>query len=316
MDIRVATFNCENLFARFKFKSNVDPNKAVKDGWIVDKTKFEIHKEVEKKLTAKTIIETKADVIALQEVESLDTLRKFRNDYLGGRKRYPYCIVIDGNDPRRIDVGLLSRYPIENIDTHINDYDASSKSYEFSRDCLECDIVVSGSKRVRLFINHFKSMLDKTNPCKGRQLTRARRMAQAKKVVKIVSSKMNLDKDDFVILGDFNDYLENDQQGKSAILDLVSWNNVENVVTRLPESEQWTHYFEGNKKCGTSHSYKQLDYVLISKSLAKKNPHSVPSIVRKGITTNAKKYPGPRFPGVTAQYAASDHCPVSILLKI
>jgi endonuclease/exonuclease/phosphatase family metal-dependent hydrolase len=312
----MATFNCENLFARFKFKSNIDPSKAVKDGWVIDKTKFDINKEVEKKLTAKTILETKADVIALQEVENLDTLRKFRNDYLGGRARYPYCLVIDGNDPRRIDVGLLSKYPIENIATHINDYSASSKSYEFSRDCLECDVIVSNSKKIRLFINHLKSMLDKTNPCKGRQLTRARRLSQAKMVVKIVSSKMNLDKDDFVILGDFNDYLENDQQGQSAILDLVGWNKVENVVSRLPKSEQWTHYFEGDKKCGTFQSYKQLDYILISKSLVKKNPNSVPDIIRKGITTGATKYTGPRFPGVTAKYAASDHCPVSISLKI
>ncbi|MGQ0606124.1 MAG: endonuclease/exonuclease/phosphatase family protein [Candidatus Nitrosotenuis sp.] len=316
MDVRIATFNCENLFARFKFKSNIDPSKAIKDGWMVDKTKFDIFNQTEKKLTAKTILETKAQIIALQEVENLDTLRKFRSDYLGGRKRFPYCLVIDGNDPRRIDVALLSKYPIENIVTHVNDYNSSSKSYEFSRDCLECDIVLPNSKKIRLFVNHFKSMLDKSNPCKGRQLTREKRQRQARKVVKIVSAQMNLDKDNFVILGDFNDYLEDDEQGKTAITELVKWNKVENVLERLPKEEQWTHYYKGNKKCGTSESYKQIDYILISKSLAKANPNTKPLIVRQGITTSAKKYTGQRFPGVTAKLQASDHCPISISLKV
>lgn len=102
MDVRIATFNCENLFARFKFKSNVNLDKITKDGWAVDKTKFDILNPTEKKLTAQTILQTKAQVVALQEVESLETLKKFRSDYLGGRKLYPYCLVIDGNDPRRI----------------------------------------------------------------------------------------------------------------------------------------------------------------------------------------------------------------------
>ncbi|WP_268542012.1 endonuclease/exonuclease/phosphatase family protein [Candidatus Nitrosotenuis cloacae] len=316
MDVRIATFNCENLFARFKFSSNADPGKAVKDGWSVDKTKFDILKPVEKKLTGKAILETGADIIALQEVENLDTLRKFRTDYLGGRKRFPYCIAIDGNDPRRIDVALLSRYPIENIATHVDEYDSSARSYEFSRDCLECDAVLPNSKRIRFFINHLKSMLDKKDPCNGRENTRKRRQRQAERVKEIVSEEMNPDKDHFVILGDFNDYPEDDSHGKSAIMDLVGWSKVENVLERLPEQERWTHYYKGTKKCGNLDSYKQIDYILISKSLAKANPDAVPTVIRKGITTDAKRYTGARFAGVGAKTAASDHCPVSISLNV
>jgi len=38
-----------------------------------------------------------------------------------GRSGYPYILLIDGNDPRGIDVAILSRYPIIDVKTHIFD---------------------------------------------------------------------------------------------------------------------------------------------------------------------------------------------------
>ena len=89
---RLATFNVENLFARFKFEGNVDSAEAVKDGWNVNETCFDISDAAEKLITGQLIRDTKADVIALQAVENLDTLKRFRSDYLGGPSAYPYAI--------------------------------------------------------------------------------------------------------------------------------------------------------------------------------------------------------------------------------
>ena len=45
--IRIGTFNCENLFARYKFNSNVDPANAAKNGFDINMTKFTILREPE-----------------------------------------------------------------------------------------------------------------------------------------------------------------------------------------------------------------------------------------------------------------------------
>ena len=183
--IRIATFNCENLFARFKFNKNVDPEKAVKEGFDINMLSFELLSETEKKLTAKAIIALDADVIALQEIENLDVLKRFRSDRLKSMK-YTFCMLVDGNDPREIDVAVLSRFPLVATRSHQHLRDGSDNL--FSRDCLEVDVDVGG-KTLTLFVNHFKSMLDKNNPAQGRKNTRAKRVKQAAAVKKIVEER-------------------------------------------------------------------------------------------------------------------------------
>jgi predicted extracellular nuclease len=311
--VRIASFNVENLFARFRFDDNVNPDNAVRDGWDVNETLFRLQDDDSKRLTGETILATRADVIALQEVENLDVLKRFRSLYLGGRSVYPYALSIDGNDPRLIDVAILSKHPIVHIRSHQER--RGGGSYIFSRDCLEVDLRI-GERTLTLFVNHLKSMLDKADPRHGRRNTHARRVVQAKEVRRIVNERFGAQagKQPFVILGDMNDYLETDAQGTSGIRDLVGWSQVEDVVARLPADDRWTHYFPGDRQL--LEGYHQLDYVLVSRSLAAAST-GVPEIVRMGLPTGATRYDGPRFDGVGKVIPkASDHCPVVFELQL
>ena len=303
--VRIATFNCENLFARFKFNAGIDPATISASGWEIDKTKFEVNRPEARKITGMAVKATKADVVAFQEVENLDVLKRFRADYLGGFKEFPHAVLIEGNDPRLIDVAVLSRLPIEHVRTYHHVKESPTKrSFVFSRDCLEVD-VRAGNKVITLFVNHLKSMLG------GRAQTRARRELQAKTVKQIVTDRFGAAAggERFVILGDLNDYMTTDASGPPGIGDIVNWNQVENVIERLPAADRWTHYFAGGN------DYKQLDYILASQALTPAI-QSV-EIVRKGLPKKAVKYTGPRFPGVgEKEPKASDHCPVVMVLSL
>jgi len=306
--IRLGTFNCENLFARYKFNKNVDPAKATKNGFDINMVNFEIFNEEDKKSTAKAIAELNADVLALQEVENLDVLKRFRTDRLKPLK-YTHAILVDGNDPRQIDVAVLSRFELVAVRSfqHIRDGNA----FLFSRDCLEVDVDVNGTV-LTLFVNHLKSMLDKNNPSQGRKTTRAKRVKQAAEVKKIVEARFGANPGAagrWAVVGDLNDFLVPSQGTTSGITSLVTWPEVENVVDRLPVAERWTHFFAGAP--AGEPRVRQLDYLLLSSSLAAASL-AVPTIVRKGLSTKATEATGPRFPGVTATSFASDHCPVGI----
>lgn len=296
MPIRIATFNIENLFARYNFKKNLKPSKD--GGFQINDLAFDLFDETEKKLTAKAIKAINADIICLQEVESLPVLDRFNSQMLAGLN-YKHRILIDGNDPRQIDVAILSRFPIISLRSHREERNFSSPL--FSRDCLEAVIDVDG-KILHLYVNHFKSMIG------GRDQTHNRRLVQVNKVIEYLERvwKKKKYKGNFIVLGDFNDYLDEN----SAITTLAHHEGLVNVLERLPKEEQWTHYYSKG-------DYTQLDYLLLSKSLAKINKDVQPGVMREGLPLRATKYIGKRFTGIGQDNPkASDHCGLYIDIEL
>lgn len=296
--IRVGTFNVENLFARYNFRKNFEPSE---DGFTINNLAFDIFDETEKRITAEAILTADADILALQEVESLPVLDRFVSRYLP-RMRYTHRILVDAFDPRCIDVAILSRYPIQNVRTHRDERSASSHAPLFSRDCLEVDVNVGG-KMLTLYVNHFKSMMG------GRQQTHARRVEQVKRVVEILDGawKPRGYDGNFLVLGDFNDYLE----GNSSLTPLAKHPHLVNIVEQRDGDDRWTHYYAGGKE------YRQLDYVLMPKAFFDRAGKPVPDILRKGLPWRAERYTGPRFDGVGEDNPkASDHAPVLVDIPI
>ena len=114
-------------------------------------------------------------------------------------------MVIDGNDDRGIDVGIMTKptFNIKLIGTHVDDKDADGQI--FSRDCAEYTIITPSGNRLLLLVNHFKSK------GYGKPATNdAKRKRQAKKVREIYEERLTQGLEHIAIVGDLNDSPERD----------------------------------------------------------------------------------------------------------
>jgi hypothetical protein len=97
-------------------------------GWV--ELKMEPVNEKATQHTAQVIKDVNADVFGVVEADSRPSLSKFQSILLRAIEGapYPHVMLIDGNDDRGIDVGLLAKddYDIVRIRSHIDDRDASS----------------------------------------------------------------------------------------------------------------------------------------------------------------------------------------------
>ena len=105
--------------------------------------------------TARVISEVRPDILICVEVENRATLDRFNDQVLRTEFQFspPHFMVVDGNDARGIDVGILSRYPIVEIRSHVDDLGSDGKRL-FSRDCPEYDIILPTGARLVLIPNH------------------------------------------------------------------------------------------------------------------------------------------------------------------
>ncbi len=248
--------------------------------------------EVSIQNTARVVKAIDADILCIVEVDDRIALRRF-NEYLLAKEsvEFPHAMVIDGNDERGIDVGILSRYPIASIKTHIDDtYNSTNgQTYKiFSRDCAEYTIDIGDGKFVHYLCNHLKSK-GYGSPASNN----AKRKRQANRIVEILKS-YNLTQDLVVVAGDFND-----TPNSLPLKNLMTVENLTDVLKNVDPN--WT-YHTGDD---------QIDYLLVSKPIAD-NLKKV-GIERHGIfrKNNAS------FPEVTNKVTqASDHAAVFVEFEV
>jgi len=128
--------------------------------------------EVDAKLTAlaTVLLRVDADVVLLQEVENRAILGR-----LAARAGYPDARLVEGSDPRGIDVAALSRLPIEAYVSHLGETDAAGRRL-WPRDCVEVHVRVGGRALV-LVGSHFSSALSDDGTRRTAQATRLREIA-------------------------------------------------------------------------------------------------------------------------------------------
>ncbi len=293
MIVKVGTFNINNLFSRFNFTGAInDIQSGGATGAMTiryeftDPSNFRIRtylgKLVKAKNTedtetiAKRILAMDVDVLAVQEVEDIDILKEFNRDYL--HSLYTTQVLIEGNDPRFIDVALLSKLPVGSItslQTAVHPQQPGERI--FSRDLLEVEILdPAGSNRMfSIYNTHLKSHFgDDDNNGQGKTENDTRRQRQAEKIAEILSRRMTTG-DKYVVTGDMNDSpFAVPLQPMCTISGNALFNALANPTeTRpakpepggyQPQSPAWTHRF---KKSGQPAQHELYDHIWLSPAL-------------------------------------------------
>ncbi len=183
--LKIASYNIENLFDLnkndYRYKEYKPNGKSL---WNAKNYKIKLQN------IAKVIKDIDADIIALQEVGSRNSLKDLRFKLKQMGLYYQYYDIAD-KKPTTTKVAILSKIPF----VYAKELRVSS-SYKY-RDILEIKFKIE-QKDLYLFVNHWKS---KAGP-------ESMRIVSAKKLRKRVD-QIGYDKN-IILLGDFNsDYEEN-----------------------------------------------------------------------------------------------------------
>ncbi|BDG08234.1 endonuclease/exonuclease/phosphatase family protein [Anaeromyxobacter paludicola] len=117
-----------------------------------------------------------ADVIVLQEVESLALLERLARGPPLAALGYVHLHLTEGRDPRGIDVAVLSRRPLARCVSHLADRDAAG-AHLFSRDLSEVHLAVAG-RPVVLLAAHLASKREPQDALRAAQAARADAIAR------------------------------------------------------------------------------------------------------------------------------------------
>jgi endonuclease/exonuclease/phosphatase family metal-dependent hydrolase len=262
--LRIATYNVENLFdlqrSGYEYKEYI-PNSTSQ--WNQKNYQIKLNN------LSKVIKDINADILALQEVESLQALKDLRKKLQSKGIYYPYYKIANAKGTT-VKVALLSKVPFvytkELFVTHSTKY----------RNILEAKFKLNGED-LYLFVNHWKS---KAGP-ESMRIVSAKKLKQR---IKELPAQANI-----VVLGDLNsDYEEyirfvrkrklNNTNGKTGInhiLGTVNYQTDTNRVNIHPfelynlwydipnEDRRYSYKYRGKKEA--------LDHILVNAALLDKN---------------------------------------------
>ncbi len=259
-EVKIATYNVENLFD-LRYSGHEYEEYIPNTAWKWNAATY----RVKLKNIARVIVDLNPDIIALQEIESLQALKDLRAQIQRDGLYLPYYAIASAKDTT-VKVALLSKYPLHTQELRV------TASYKY-RNILEAKVQL-GDEKLYLFVNHWKA---KSGP-------ESKRIASAKVLKQRLNSLGNVN---YILLGDFNsDYIENKTfvkkrklnnthgiTGINHILKTVVHNeavsmtdlssspeSAYNLWYELPQQTRWSHKYRGRGE--------GLDNIIISPKLA------------------------------------------------
>jgi endonuclease/exonuclease/phosphatase family metal-dependent hydrolase len=159
--VRVATWNVRDLFDA--------EDRLVPPG---DEDLVPSAEEVEGKVArvAAVLERLDADLVLLEEVENAAVLAR-----LAARAGYSAARLVDGNDPRGVDVAALSRLPLRAYLSHAGELGPDGRRL-WPRDCVEI-LAEAGGRRLVLVGTHLSSALSDDGTRRRWQAARLREIA-------------------------------------------------------------------------------------------------------------------------------------------
>lgn len=241
-------------------------------GWA--ELRVETADETTTRFTARVIEEVDADIIGIIEAEDRPSLLRFNRDLVG---TYRQVMLVDGNDERGIDVGIMTKtgFEIGAIRSHVDDED--DEGQVFSRDCADYEISIPGGASLHVLVNHFKSQSG------GGGDKRKRQAAQ----LRLIVDDLVANGERAVVLGDFNEGQADEQTPTANFERLFDPAGPLVCCYDLPASK-----FDPGPKPGSFDSCgirNRLDYIFLTKNL-------VPAVTggglfRKGLWGTRKTRP-------------------------
>ncbi len=298
MQVSVGTFNLNNLFSRYNFHATVDALRAAEpgendvtvaytfdqdSGFMLRTFKGRLVHGKQSKETqaiAARILAMDVDVLAVQEVEDIAVLRQFNSDYLNDL--YPHLSLIEGNDERLIDVGVMSKLPIGKVSSFQTAVHPDAPQERiFGRDLLAVEILDAARKHklFTLYNTHLKShFVDfRDDPVAGQAANNLRRQRQAETVARLISDNERKGAR-FVLTGDMNDPVDSAFLQSMYVVDGQALFNAltQPIETRPPKAETqgagpqtsaWSYRFNP-PGADTPPEYSLYDQIWLSPSLS------------------------------------------------
>ncbi len=246
--------------------------------------------------TGRVIRDVAADVLAVIEAEDRVALKQFSEIVLDEVQGQPYeqIMLIDGNDERGIDVGLMAKHGIEIglMRSHIHDLKPDGLPI-FSRDCPEYSVTTAGGELIWVLPNHFKSKFGGNNAA-----SKAKREAQARRTATICDALRAQGHGKIIVLGDLND-----TPNSAPLQPLLAGTDLKDVSTHQSFD---TGVFAGKGTFGLGNDSQKIDYLLLSPALFSRVTPS--GLFRNGAWPGVRPPRRPVYSELTREvHAASDH---------